>query len=107
MKLKEKIDFTGAKVINRSFVKDASEKLALQRLRVLELSNELGSVTKACRQGGMHRSAFYEWKRRYQTHGLEGLKDLPPVHKSHPFAIGSHVKDAILELSGKHPAWGS
>ena len=33
---------------------------------------------------GMHRSQFYEFKRRFQTHGLEGLKDLLPIPKSHP-----------------------
>jgi transposase InsO family protein len=107
MKLKETIDIPGAKVINRSFVKDPSEKLALQRLRVLELSKELGSVTKACRQGGMHRTSFYEWKRRYQTHGIDGLKDLPPVHKTHPLTTPEHVKDAVLELSLANPSWGS
>jgi hypothetical protein len=26
----------------------------------------------------------YEWKRRFQTHGFDRLKDLPPIHKSHP-----------------------
>jgi len=107
MKLKEKIDIAGSKVINRSFVKDPFEKLALQRLRVLELSKELGSVTKACRQGGMHRSIFYEWKRRYQTHGLDGLKDLPPIPKSHPLTTPAHVRQAILDLSGENPSWGS
>jgi len=30
----------------------------------------------------VHRSRFYEHKRRLQTQGREGLKDLPPVPKS-------------------------
>lgn len=107
MKLKESLDIAGPKIINRSFVKDPSEKLALQRLRILELSKQLGNVTEACRRGGMGRSSFYEWKRRYQTHGLDGLKDLPPIHKSHPFAIPSYVREAIVDLSLKNPAWGS
>ena len=64
--------------------KDPAIKLARKRLSVLELAQELGSVSKACKQAGMNRTSFYEWKRRFQTHGLEGLKDLPPVHKSHP-----------------------
>ena len=107
MKLRKKIDIAGFKDINRSFVKDPAEKLALQRLKVLELSKQIGNVTQACRLSGMDRASFYEWKRRYQTHGLEGLKDLPPVHKSHPFAIPKHVRDAVIELSLQHPARGS
>ncbi len=64
--------------------RDAATKVAQQRLSVLELAKELGNVAEACRQRGMDRTSFYEWRRRFQTHGFEGLKDLPPIHKSHP-----------------------
>ena len=64
--------------------KDPATKVARGRLSVLQLAQELGSVSKACRQAGMDRTSFYEWKRRFQTHGLAGLKDLPPIPKSHP-----------------------
>ncbi|RBI82080.1 IS481 family transposase, partial [Rhodosalinus halophilus] len=64
--------------------RDAASKVAQQRLSVLELARELGNVAEACRQRGMDRTSFYEWKRRFQTHGFDGLKDLPPIHKSHP-----------------------
>ena len=64
--------------------RDADSKLAQHRLSVLELAKELGNVAEACRQRGLDRTSFYEWKRRFQTQGFEGLKDLPPIHKSHP-----------------------
>jgi hypothetical protein len=48
---------------------------------------------------------FYEYKRRFQTHGMEGLKDLPPVHKSHPMSTPKEVQEKILALSLSHPAW--
>ncbi len=41
--------------------KDPAVKLARKRLSVLELSQELGSVSKACKQAGMDRTSFYEW----------------------------------------------
>lgn len=106
MELKDKVDIRGPKVINRTFVKDPTEKLALQRLRVLQLAESLGNISQACRQGGMDRTSFYDWKRRYQTHGLEGLMDLPPIPKSHPLTTPDHVKQAILDLSLSNPAWG-
>ncbi len=34
-------------------------------------------MSKACRQAGMDRTSFYEWKRRFQLGGPNGLKDLP------------------------------
>jgi transposase InsO family protein len=73
--------------------------LARKRLSVLELAQELGSVSKACKQAGMDRTSFYEWKRRFQTYGLEGLKDLPPVHKSHPQTTPEHVQERIVQLA--------
>lgn len=81
-------------------------KLAHQRLSILELAERLGNVSKACRQRGMTRTQFYEWKRRFQTHGLEGLVDLPPVHKTHPQTTPPEVVERIVALSLEHPAWG-
>lgn len=85
---------------------EQAEKVARQRLSVLELAEALGNVSQACRQRGMTRTQFYEYKRRFQTHGLEGLKDLPPIHKHHPQTTPPEVVDRILDLSLKHPGWG-
>ncbi len=63
---------------------EQAEKVARNRLSFLELAQLLGNVSQACKQRGMTRTQFYEYKRRFQTHGLEGLKDLPPIHKNHP-----------------------
>lgn len=84
----------------------AEEKLAKQRLSVLELAEILGNVSEACRQRGVSRTQFYEYKRRFQTHGMAGLKDLPPIHKTHPFTTPQEHVDRILELCLEHPTWG-
>jgi len=84
----------------------AEEKIARQRLSVLELAKSLGNVVEACRQRGMHRSQFYEFKRRFQTHGFEGLKDMPPIPKSHPMTTSEEVVKKIIDLSLAHPKWG-
>lgn len=84
----------------------AEEKLARHRLSVLELAQELGSVTKACRQRGMARSRFYDYKKRFVTQGLEGLKDLPPIPKSHPQTTPPEVVERIRALALEHPAYG-
>lgn len=89
---------------------DASVKIAKQRLSVLELAEQLGNVTEACRRRGMDRTSFYEWKRRFQTHGLEGLKDLPPIHKSHPQAVKPEnvtIQKILIEhgLGSRYDRW--
>jgi transposase-like protein len=64
--------------------KDPATKITRQRLSVLQLAQELGSVSKACCQAGMDRTSVYEWKRRFQTHGLARLKDRPPSPRAIP-----------------------
>lgn len=85
---------------------DAAEKVARHRLSVLELAQALGNVSEACRRSGMARIQFYIYKRRFQTHGLEGLKDLPPIHKTHPQTTPPHIVEKILALSLENPGWG-
>lgn len=84
----------------------AEEKLARQRLSVLELAEMLGNVSEACRQRGVSRSQFYEYKKRFQEQGLAGLKDLPPVPKNHPFTTTPEVVERLLVASLEHPTWG-
>jgi transposase InsO family protein len=86
--------------------RDAASKLAEQRLSVLELAKELGNVAEARRRRGMDRTSFFEWRRRFQTHGFEGLKDLPPVHQSHPMTTPPQTVARIQALALEHPAYG-
>jgi transposase InsO family protein len=90
----------------RLTAKDPGEKLAHRRMTVLELAERLGNVSEACRRGGIDRTSFYDWKRRFQLHGLDGLKDLPPIAKSHPMATPPEVVARIEELALAHPAHG-
>ena len=95
-----------AQAARRLTAKDTNEKLAHRRLTVLELAERLGNVAEACRRGGIDRTSFYDWRRRFQTHGLDGLKDLPPIAKSHPMTTPPEVEARIEELALAHPAYG-
>src|ERR671914_406697 len=95
-----------AQAARKVTAKDASEKLAHRRLTVLELAGRLGNVAEACRRGGIDRTSFYDWKRRFQLQGLDGLKDLPPIAKSHPMTTPPDVVAQIEALALAHPAHG-
>ena len=90
----------------RLTAKDTNEKLAHRRLTVLELAERLGNVAEACRRGGIDRTSFYDRKRRFQPQGLDGLKDLPPIARSHPMTTAPEVVARIEELALAHPAYG-
>ena len=55
---------------------NAEVKVARQRLSVLELAENLGNVSQACRRRGITRAQFYEYKKHFETFGLEGLAGL-------------------------------
>ena len=88
-----------AQAARKVTAKDANAKLAHRRLTVLELAERLGNVAEACRRGGIDRTSFYDWKRRFQLEGLDGLKDLPPIAKSHPMTTPPEVVARIEALA--------
>ena len=80
--------------------------VARKRLAVLQLAEKLGNVTEACKQEGMDRTSYYAYLRRFQDQGIEGLRDLPPVHKSHPQTTPVEVASRLMELAMQHPTRG-
>jgi transposase len=82
------------------------DKVVKKRLAVIKLAESLGNISEACRKSGMDRTSFYEWKRRYDEKGVDGLKDLLPVHRFHPQTTPAKTAKKILELSLQHPDWG-
>ena len=48
-----------------------AEKIARRKLSLLELAQELGNVSKACRIVGYSRQQFYEIRRNFQVYGAE------------------------------------
>jgi hypothetical protein len=84
----------------------AQEKVAQRKLSMLELAQELRSVSEACRLIGYSRSQFYEIKRAFQTGGLDALLDKAPIPGSTPHKIPSDLEREIVDLYTEHPAWG-
>ena len=85
----------------------AKEKVARGKLSLLELANELGNVSEACRIMGYNRQQFYEIRRNYQTFGAEGLVDrLAGARSPHPNRLSEEIETAILDYSLENPTHG-
>jgi Helix-turn-helix domain len=51
-------------------------RMAKRRLAILRHAEEItGNVALTCGYYGISRQVFYTWRRRYDRHGLEGLRD--------------------------------
>jgi len=82
----------------------ANEKVAQRKLSMLQLAQELKSVSEACRLMGYSRSQFYEIKRAFQTGGLEALLDKSPIPGTTQHKVSDETEKKVLELSTEHPA---
>ena len=84
------------------------DKVARRKLSLLQLSQELGNVSKACKLMGYSRQQFYEIRRNFQLYGAEGLVDrLPGPKGPHPNRVSQEIEDAILAYSLEHPTHGA
>lgn len=84
------------------------EKIARRKLSLLQLAQELGNVSRACKIMGYSRQQFYEIRRNYQTFGAEGLIDrLPGPRGPHPNRVSEEVEKAILAHCLEHPTHGA
>jgi transposase len=69
------------------------------RLAVLRHAEEItGNVAATCRYYGITRQTFYTWQRRYDTDGVEGLKDRSHRPKNSPNATHAEVVGKIIYL---------
>ena len=85
-----------------------AEKIARRKLSLLQLAQELGNVSKACRIVGYSRQHFYEIRRTFQLHGADGLLDRMPGAKGpHPNRVAPPIEKAILAHALKHPTHGA
>jgi transposase InsO family protein len=83
------------------------KKVARRKLSLLELAQDMGNVSKACRVMGYSRQQFYEIRRNFQTYGAEGLIDrLPGAKGPHPNRVAAEVEAAILDHALAHPCHG-
>ncbi|MBT8335468.1 MAG: IS481 family transposase [Gemmatimonadetes bacterium] len=85
-----------------------AEKIARRKLSLLQLAQELGNVSKACKIVGYSRQQFYEIRRNFQLYGADGLMDqLPGAKAPHPNRVSDAVEKAILDHGLEHPTHGA
>jgi transposase-like protein len=82
-------------------------RIARRKLSLLELAQDLGNVSRACRIVGYSRQQFYEIRRNYQTFGAAGLVDKVRGPKGpHPNRLAPEIEQAILDHALEHPTHG-
>jgi transposase InsO family protein len=72
---------------------------AARRLAIIRHAQEVtGNVSLTCRYFGITRQAFYNWLRRYEEHGVDGLRDRSRRPHTIPNATKAEVVGKIVYL---------
>ncbi len=86
--------------IEQKIEKKARELIQVKnRLLIIKhISKSRHSVKFECKEYGIPRSSYYEWKKRYELEGEKGLKRKKPIAHNHPKKIPENVVDKVIDL---------
>jgi transposase InsO family protein len=82
------------------------EKLIKNKLSILELAEYLKNVSQACKINGVSRQHFYDIKKAYEEHGLEGLKEKTRRKPCLKNRVAPEIEDAVVKKTYEYPAYG-
>ena len=82
------------------------EKLVKRKLSIIELADFLKNVSQACRINGVSRQHFYDIKKAYDDHGVEGLKEKSRRKPCIKNRVAPETEDAVMNMSLEYPAYG-
>lgn len=78
-----------------------------RRLSLLQLAEELGNVSKACKIMGYRRDTFYEVRRAFQVGGVAALvEEKRGLRHPHPNRVAPEVEEKILDYALRFPTHG-
>ena len=77
-----------------------------RRVRLLALADELGNVAAACRQMGISRTRYYEWRAVVAALRAGGVDAQGAPHPQLPNATPTHVVEDLLTLAVIEPTIG-
>jgi transposase InsO family protein len=82
------------------------EKLIRRKQSLLELAEYLQNISQACKINGVSRQHFYDIKKVYEEHGLEGLREKSRRKPCTKNRVAPEVEEAVVNMAEEYPAYG-
>lgn len=85
---------------------DNTVKIIKHKVGLLNLAEELGNVSKACKVMGLSRDTFYRYKSAVETGGVEALFDQSRRKPNPKNRVEEAIELAVKEYAIEYPAYG-
>lgn len=85
---------------------NTNEKIIKHKVGLLNLAEELGNVSKACKVMGLSRDTFYRYKSAVEEGGVDALFDQNRRKPNLKNRVDEAVEEAILAYALDYPAHG-
>lgn len=83
-----------------------NDKIISNKLGLLNLAEELGNVSKACKVMGFSRDTFYRYKNAVETGGVESLLDQNRRGPNFKNRVDERIESAVIAMAIDNPALG-
>jgi transposase InsO family protein len=85
---------------------ETNQTIIKHKLGLLNLAEELGNVSKACKIMGLSRDTFYRYKDAVDTGGVEALFDKTRRKPNIKNRVDEEIEDAVVAYAIEQPAHG-
>jgi len=85
---------------------EANERIIKHKVGLLNLAEELGNVSKACKVMGLSRDTFYRYKAAMESGGIEALFDRTRRKPNLKNRVDEAIEEAVIAYATEQPAYG-
>lgn len=85
---------------------NTTDKIIKHKVGLLNLAEELGNVSKACKVMGLSRDTFYRYRNAVDDGGMEALLETSRRKPNLANRVDEVTEQAVVQSATDNPAWG-